>query len=716
MTLSAPPQAQYPLPPGLVDNPRLNQWVAFPSPGRVTVRTGKVEIGQGVLTALRQIAAEELDVSPERITLQSGDTELTPNEGYTSGSQSIQFGGVALRLACAETRLLVLQRAAVSLGLALDDLAVRDGTITCRGEPTGHDYWTMSGSVDLAREATGRACPKAVADYGVVGRSAQRVDLAAKVSGEPVFIHDLDLGDMLHARVIRQPSRDAAIASVDEAAIRGGARGPVELVRDGNFLAVVAGQESVAEAVAATASHHHHVAWRGHELLSPLQEEARWLLQRPSIDRVIGPEPAEPAIGPTTFEATYTRGYLAHASVAPSCGLAVFRDGRLQVWTHSQGVYPLRAALARMLKLDPAAISVKHVQGPGCYGHNGADDAAADAAVIAMRMPGRPIRVRWRREEEFAFEPVSPSMAVTARAILDASGRPADWTTEIWSGTHNARPGRDGHLLAEEALPDPPPPREPSDVPEARGGGATRNGDPLYDFPTKRIIHHLVPETPVRTSALRGLGATANVFAIESCMDELAERAGEDPVAYRLSLLSDERARQVIERVAAMCDWRSNTPVGTGQAKGIAFARYKNRAAYAAVAVEVEVDEEIRLSRVWCAADAGLVINPDGAINQLEGGIIQAASWALKEQVRLEDTGIRSRDWDLYPVLRFSEVPEVSVALVNPRADRPPLGVGEAAGGPTAAAIGNAVARALGARLRDLPLTRERVMAALLSR
>jgi CO/xanthine dehydrogenase Mo-binding subunit len=701
------------LPAGLVDNPRLDQWVAFPAPGQVTVRTGKVEIGQGVLTALQQIAAEELDVSPRRITMQSGDTELTPNEGYTSGSQSIQFGGVALRLACAETRLLVLEHAAVTFGLPLQDLAISDGAITCRGQPTAHDYWTVAGSLDLTGRATGRAAPKAAADYAIVGQSTQRLDLPAKLSGEAVFIHDLTMEGMLHARVIRQPGRNAFIAAIDETAIRAGASGPIDLVRSGNFLAVVAREEAVADAVAATAVGH--VVWSGAEPTSALQQEARWLLQRPSLDRVIGPQPAGPAPGLVAHEATYSRGFVAHASVAPSCALAEFRDGRLQVWTHSQGVYPLKAALSRMLKLDPAAISVKHVQGPGCYGHNGADDVAADAAAIAVLMPGKPIRVRWRREEEFAFEPVSPSMVVTARAVLDPSGRPADWTTEIWSGTHNARPGRDGQLLAEAALPDPPPPPPPGDVPEVRGGGGTRNGEPLYDFPVRRIIHHLVPDMPVRTSALRGLGATANVFAIESFMDELAERAGEDPVAYRLSLLSDQRARHVIERVAAMCAWQAGSPVGTGNAMGIAFARYKNRAAYAAVAVEVEVDEEIRLSQVWCAADAGLVINPDGAINQLEGGIIQAASWALKEQVRLEETGIRSRDWESYPVLRFSETPEVHVELVDPTADLPSLGVGEASGGPTAAAIGNAVARALGTRLRDLPLTRERVMAALLS-
>jgi CO/xanthine dehydrogenase Mo-binding subunit len=695
----------------LAANPRLDRWVGFPSPGHVTVSTGRVEIGQGVLTAMLQIAAEELDVAPDRILLRTGDTDLTPNEGYTAGSQSIQFGGVALRMACAEVRALFLDHAADSFGYSRPDLSVRDGAISLRGQPTGQDYWSLAARVDLRRDATGQPLTKSVRDYRVVGRNAPRVDLVAKVFGAAAFAHDMILDGMVHARMVRQPRRGAVIASVDEAALRRAAKEPIEIVRQGNFLAILGTDETVVEAVAATAPNH--VAWDGVDAINPYQEEARWLLQQPSIDRTVGPPPSDPTPGAARHEATYTRMHIAHASVAPSCGLAVFRDGRLTVWTHSQGVYPLRDALARTLKLDPAAISVKHVQGPGCYGHNGADDAAADAAVIAFHRPGTPVKVRWRREEEFGFEPVSPAMVVTAHAVLDGSGRPAEWTTEIWSGRHSSRPGGGGNLLAAEALPDPPPPPPVTESSNPPGAG-TRNGEPLYDFPAKRIFHHLIAETPVRTSSLRGLGATLNVFAIESTMDELAERAGQDPVAYRLSVLSDVRGRAVVEHVARLSGWQAGMRSGTGRGRGIAFARYKNIAAYAAVVAEVEVEENVRLNRVWCAADAGLVINPDGAVNQLEGGIVHGASWALKEGVRLDTGGISSRDWESYPVLRFSEVPDVTVELVDPAADRPCLGVGEASGGPTVAAIGNAVAHALGTRLRDLPLTRERVMAALL--
>jgi nicotinate dehydrogenase subunit B len=707
------------LPGTLADNPRLDRWVNFATPGKVEILTGRVELGQGVLTAMAQIAAEELDVVVECITLRSGETGDTPNEGYTAGSQSMQAGGIALRQACAEARALFLDHAAGLLGCAPAELAVRDGRILRNAAPTRFDYWSLAPSVVLAVDATGSAARKPAAHYRVVGRNTPRIDLPGKLFGAPAFIHDMVLDGMAHARVVRQPNRGATLASIDEQAIRRAARGAINFVRHGNFLAIVGDDETAVEAAAAAATER--VAWSDSERPVALQQEANWLLQRPTIDRLIGvPLAAEPSHGRQSYEATYSRGYLAHASIGPSCALALYRDARLSVWTHCQGVYPLRASLARMLKIDASTISVRHVPGPGCYGHNGADDAAADAAVVAMRIPGRPIRVRWRRQEEFAFEPVSPAMVVKVRATLDAAGYPADWTTEIWSGTHQGRPGGGANLLPAEALPNPPAQPPPTDVPEAVGGGATRNGEPLYDIAEKRIIHHLVPEVPRRTSALRSLGAMPNIFALESFIDELAERAGKDPIEFRLARLSDPRGRRVIERVAGMADWKARASREVNRGKdartmGIGFARYKNRAAYAAVIVELEVDESVRLLRAWCAADAGLAINPDAVINQLEGGIIQSASWVLKEQVRFDSPTAGPIDWESYPVLRFSEVPEVDIELVETDTDIP-LGVGEATAGPTAAAIGNAVSRALGVRMRDLPLTRERIMAMLLTR
>ena len=702
------------LPGPLKDNPSLDRWVAFPAPGQVAISTGRVEIGQGVLTAMVQIAADELDVAMARIAIRSGNTEVTPNEGYTAGSQSIQFGGMAMRQACADVRALFLDQAAKVLACQASELSIRDGSILRKGAATGQDYWTLAGAVDLKANATGSGARKPIADLKSIGQSSARLDLPAKIFGEATFIHDMQLDGMVHARVVRQPNRGASIGSVDEASIKRAAKAPVQFVRQGNFLAILGDDETAVDLAAVAADTH--VKWQNVEAPTAIQQEANWLLQQPAVDRVFGaPDQGNPQ-GKQRFEATYTRGYLAHASISPSCGLAEFRDGHLTVWTHCQGVFPLRAALMKTLGLEASAITVHHVQGSGCYGHNGADDAAADAAIIAMQMPGKPIRVRWRREEEFIYEPKTPTMIVKVHALLDEAGKPTDWTQEIWSPTHNQRPGAGGNLLGALALPNPPPEPPPNDVPESNGGGATRNAEPLYDFAAKRHIHHLVTETPIRTSALRGLGAMPNVFALECCIDELAERAGADPVAYRLSLTADKRARAVIEKVAAMAGWKAGEPGGAGRGRGIAFARYKNRAAYTACVVELDVDEEIRLRHVWCATDAGLVINPDGVINQLEGGIIQSASWVLKEQVRFDNSvssGIASFDWETYPVLKFSEVPEIDIELINTK-DEVPLGVGEVTAGPTAAAIGNAVSHALGSRIRDLPLTRERIMATLL--
>lgn len=697
------------LPTSLVDNPRLDRWIHFNPDRTVRIATGKVEIGQGVVTALGQIAADELDVPLERVAVLSGSTDHGPDEMYTTSSLSIEMSGGSIRLVCAEVRAKALDRAALRLNCSPDELSVVDGQFLQNGAATGQDYWTVAGEIDLSQPVTGNAPPKKPAAYKVVGRSVPRLDLPAKVSGA-AFVHDVLPAGVLHARTLRQPNPGATLASLDEAAIRRAARGELQIVREANFVAFVSPVESVAQAAAAAAPAQ--ARWDGLRQLTPAHQEAAWLEGQPAEDRHIG-APMRTDAPKNLVRITVSRPYVAHASMGPSCALAEFRDGHLTVRSHGQGMHPLRKNLAAALGLSVEAITATHIQGPGCYGHNGADDAALDAALVAMRIPGRCIRLQWRREEEFAFEPVGPAMLVTLHVDLDERGRPADWTTEIWSATHVQRPGSgSGFLLATEALPDPPPEVQPTDPTEARGGGGTRNAVPLYDVPAHRILHHLVQRAPVRTSALRGLGALPNVYAIESLMDELAARAGEDPVAYRLSILSEPRARRLIERVAALAGWTSRGPGREGKGLGMAFARYKNRAAYAAVAAAVTVAETVRVDRVWCVADAGLVINPDGARNQLEGGVIQALSWTLKEQVRFDDHGIVSVDWDGYPILRFGEVPEIHAELVD-GAGNPSLGVGECSVGPTAAAVGNAVAHALGVRIHDMPLTRERIVAAL---
>ncbi len=698
------------LPQSLVDNPRLEQWIAFEPDRTVALKTGKVEIGQGILTVLRQIAAEELDLAPGQLRVVSGDTELSPAEGFTAGSLSVEVGGGAIRLVCAEVRARMLDRAAARLGAEPESLSIEAGEVRRGGAPTGLDYWSLAGSIDLSADATGAVPTKRVSEYRVVGRSEHRLDLPAKVFGAG-FIHDLEPPGMLHARIVRRPWAGATLVSGDDAIARLAGPG-VDVVRDGDFIAFVSADETACAAALGRAWQR--LDWTGGEPLGPEHAEASWLLSQPTKDRQIGPDNSPDPAAAFRLDARYSRQYIAHASIGPSCALAVFRDGRLDVWSHSQGVGPLGGSIARVLGLAPDGVVVHHTQGAGCYGHNGADDVALDAALVAVARPGTPIRVMWMREDELSSSPFGAAMVTAIDAGCDPDGRVLDWTLTVTSPTHVSRPGAHGevHLLASEALAKPWPRPEGKDFPDERGGGASRNTLALYDLPPQRIVHRLVPKLPVRTSALRGLGTLGNVFAIESAIDEIAERAGRDPVAYRLAMMSDPRGRRVIERAAAMAGWLPGQEGGTGSGHGVAFSRYKNHAAYAAVIAEVDVDEEVRVRRLWTAVDAGLVINPDGAVNQIEGGIIQAVSWATKEQVRFADGKVATATWDVYPILRFTEVPEVEVALVGDPND-PPLGLGEVSLGPTAAAIGNAVAHALGIRVRDLPLSRDRLMAAM---
>ncbi|WP_375460634.1 molybdopterin cofactor-binding domain-containing protein [uncultured Enterovirga sp.] len=698
------------LPQSLVDNPRLDQWIAFEPDRTVALKTGKVELGQGILTALRQIAAEELDLEPRQLKVVSGDTQLSPAEGVTAGSLSVEIGGGSIRLVCAEVRARMLESAAARLGADPAELSVEAGEIRRAGARTALDYWSLAGSVELSATATGSVPTKRPSEYRVVGRSEQRLDLPGKVFGAP-FIHDMALPGMLHARIVHRPWAGARFASPDEVLAR--LAGPeVELIRDGDFLAFVSRDETACAAALGRAWQR--LAWTGGEPLSPEHGQAAWLLSQPTSDRQIGPDNRPDPAAAFRLDARYSRPYLAHGSIGPSCAVALFAGGRLNVWTHSQGVGPLRASLAQVLELAPDHVVVHHQQGAGCYGHNGADDVALDAALVAVARPGVPIRVMWMREDELSSSPFGAAMIVEIDAGCEADGRVLDWTLTVTSPTHVSRPGAHGevHLLSSEALARPWPRPDGKDFPDERGGGASRNSLALYDLPPQRIVHRLVPKLPVRTSALRGLGALANVFAIESAVDEIAERAGRDPVAYRLSMLSDPRGRRVIERAAEMAGWQPGLEGGTGMGRGIAFSRYKNHAAYAAIVAEVEVDEEVRVRRLWATVDAGLVINPDGAANQIEGGIIQAVSWATQEEVRFEDGCVATSTWNTYPILRFSQVPDVEIALVGDPND-PPLGLGEVSLGPTAAAIGNAVAHALGIRMRDLPLTRDRILAAM---
>ena len=699
------------LPGSLNNNRMLDAWLRINPDGSATVFTGKVELGQGIVTALAQIAAEELDLPLARITMISGDTGQTPNEGQTAGSQSIEASGTALRMAGAEARAILVDLAAQRLAAPADTLKVADGVISA---PDGRrvSYGELAGESDLHREATAKVAPKPPAAHTIVGKSVPRRDIPAKVTGGAAYVQDVRLPGMLHGRVVRPPRYGAKLESFDEAAVKA-LPGVVAVARDGSFLGVIATREE--QAIKARDALKRSARWSGGEELPDPANIYERLLSLSMEDKVISDKQAPLPEGATRIEATYHRPYMAHASIGPSCALAQLENGKLTVWTHTQGVFPLRATMAKALDMQPSAIRCIHVEGSGCYGHNAADDVALDAALLARAAPGKPVRVQLMRDDEFMWEPYGPAMVMRAGAALK-DGRIVDWSYDVWSNTHGMRPGApDGvNLLAAWYLEKPKQPAPPRAAPQPAGAG-DRNAIPLYDLPRQRITSHLIKEMPLRVSALRTLGAYANVFAIESFMDELAAAAGADPVEFRLAHLKDPRAKAVIEAAAKAAGWKAGRN-GTGSSgRGIAFAKYKTLATYVAVVVDLEVDPEsgrIKVPRAYAAADAGLIINPDGLTNQIEGGIVQSTSWTLHEQVRFDKSGIRSRSWDSYPILTIQEAPTVSTVLID-RPSEHSLGAGEASQGPTVAAIANAFAAATGRRIRELPLDSERVKAAL---
>lgn len=696
------------LPVSLLANPKLSSWVKFTGDGRVAISPGKVEIGQGIVTALAQIAADELDVDIGRIEMIRASTAASPNEGVTSGSLSIQQSGRALRHVCAEVRQRFLLAASERLGVDEALLTIDDGMISGPGN-VRTSYWELANDVSLDHDATVGAAAKSAAKRAVAGHSVQRVDIPDKVFAKPRFIHDQALPGLLHGRVLRPDISGAELIALDETAARA-VPGLVAIARDGGFAGVVAESEAAAEA--ALKALRKGATWSAGEPLPDEDDLAGFLKSQPVETTVIDTRTAPMREHARTLRQQYTRPYIAHASIAPSCAMARWDGDRVHVWTHSQGVYLLRADLAIVLKIPAENIVVAHMEGAGCYGHNAADDVALDAVLLAKAVGGRPVRVQWSRHDEMSHAPFGAAMAIEIEADLDANNEIVGWRHAIWSNGHTARPGRAAQpaLLAATEIANPYPRMISTNPPAANGGGGDRNSVPLYDFPAWTITSHRLLTMPVRSSALRTLGGQGNVFAIESLLDEIATLRGEDPIAFRLRHLRDERARDVIHAAARRAQWKPQKQAGVGH--GVGFARYKNTGAYCAAIAEIEGADDIRVKRLTLAVDVGEAINPDGVINQIEGGAIQATSWVLKERVRFDRTRITSASWTDYPILTFSEVPAVDVEIIQ-RPEIEPVGAGEAAHGPVTAAIANAVFDCLGVRVRDLPITRDKIIAAM---
>jgi nicotinate dehydrogenase subunit B len=681
--------------PGILQRvPAVRSWIEVLANGMVRVFTGKVELGQGLCGAIAQVTAEELDMQVAQIEVVIADTRSTPNEGFTGASSSTENSVLSVRYAAATARHELLELAAKRLNVSSGELKMLNGKVGLKSGVGTVSFFDLLDGKKFQSEVKLPLTLKPKEQYHISGKSVPREDFKRMIIGKEIYLHDLRFPGMLHARTIHPPSYDATIISYDEADLRIAVPSVLKVINNGSFLAVVCEDEY--PAVKAQRHLTQQVKWSSPEKKTTKQSLPEYLKSLTVQSRTVkNPTTAFPE-GSETIKASFSKPYIMHGSIGPSCAVAVYENNALQVWTHSQGAYPIRDTLSKLLNIPAGQIHVTCVRGAGCYGHNGADDAAAEAALIAVAYPGRHIRLQWSREDEHGWEPYGTAMCMDLEAVLNNDGHIAHFRSAVWSDTHYIR-GNPEYLSVANNLSVPFKRRQ-----NPASGGGYRNADLYYSVPNQTIVANFF-NGPLHTSNLRSLGAYANIFSVESFMDELADKAKKDPFDFRLMHLEDTRAKEVVKRLQVKV---GALPKEKNTGIGIAFSRYKNTAAYSAVAAQVIVspsDFKIKLKKMWAVADVGEVISLDSVINQMEGGMIQAASWTLFEEVKFEGQTIESRNWAGYPIIRFNDVPEIEVEIIS-RPNEKLQGVGEIAMGVTAAAICNAIAIACGKRIRHLPV------------
>jgi nicotinate dehydrogenase subunit B len=693
-----------------------DSWIAIDTQGNVTLFTGKVELGTGVQTALAQIAAEELDVSFDHMTVVMGDTARTVDQGGTSASVTISVGGAQIRQAAAEARLVLVERASERLGVAVEDLIVHDGLILTNGDPLKQvSYAELVQGGKLGGEVTRTAIPKSPTEYSIVGQSIARIDIPAKVTGAGHYVQDLRVPGMLHARTVKPPSIGAMLVNVDESSVAD-MPGVVQVVVRGNFVAVVAEREEQAIDAASRLR----VSWSEWAGLPRMEDLYASLRRTPSTERVnrnIGDVEMDLATATKAVRATYVYPFQAHGSMGPSCAVADVTADRAIVWAPTPNAHSLRRSLARILELPVEGVRIIYMEGSGSYGSNGADDATMDAAVIAQAV-GRPVRLQWMREDEHRWASAGPAMAMDLRGGLSADGHLIAWEYQAYTASHYYNDLLTEHLVNREITVEEGPPERPTPW-----GGDSRI---TYEIEgSVREVVHQLQSSPLRSHPLRAPGQIATSFATEGFMDELAVAASADPVEFRMRHLKDERAIAVLQAVAERAGWETrispkapdSARVATG--RGLALIQRPGTPdrpnTYVAMTADVEVDREsgaVSVKRIVVAHDCGLIINPDGLRNQIEGNVIQTLSRTLKEELKFDQQNVTSIDWDRYPILTFKEVPQIDIVLID-RPSLPASGAGEPAACPVTAAVGNAIFDAVGARLREAPFTPARVKQAM---
>ena len=692
---------------------QVDSFLAIHADGTVTIFTGKVDLGTGARIAMRQMVAEELDVPIERLLLIEGDTALTPDQGRTAGSYGIARGGQQLRQAAATARQTLLDLASQKLGKGVDELEVADGVIRVKNGGASVRYGDLVGDKALAVKIDPKAPFKDPSRFRFIGKPLLRPDVPAKVTGHHRYVHDLKLAGMLHARTIRPSAVGATLQAVDESSIA--SIKSARVVRIESFVAVVSANEWDAVRAARLLK----AEWTGgtplpdHATLYDDMRKAKVVREQAVAKK--GDLAALTSPGPTvrTLTATYKWPVQTHGSLGPSCAVADVRADRATIWSATQGPHQYQNVFARLLGMPKERVRVIYMDGAGSYGQNGAEDAACEAMLLSKAL-GAPVRVQWMRHDEHGWDPKGPPQLLDVRAAVDAKGDVAAWETRAWLPAATANlPGVP--LLAPEA----------AKIQQPQGlstGLIFQNIDPPYAFPNVHATAHFIADAPLRTAPIRAPGKIANTFAIESFTDEIASLAGVDPVEFRLKHLTKPRLVEALRTVAARMGWQprpSPRPVDRAAAvlsgRGVAFVHYKHDETIVAMGMEVAVERatgRIRVTRVVCAQDCGLIINPDTVRSQVEGNILQTLSRTLHEDITFDRRRVTSLDWASYPILTFPEVPPLEIELIQ-RPSEPPLGVGEAASAPVPAALGNAVFDATGVRLREVPFRPERVKAAL---
>jgi len=687
----------------------VDSFLTLASTGRVTVYTGKVDLGTGTRTSLRQIVAEELDVPLDWIALVEGDTATTPDQGPTWGSLTIQVGGVQIRQASATARKALLEQAAQRLGVAPDALEIRYGVVRVKTDSTKSvAYSELIGDREFHLKVDKTAPLKNPGEYTIVGTSVPRVDIPAKVTGEWRYMQDVRVPGMLHARVVRPPAVGAELRSVDESSVSG-IKGLRKVVRQANFLAVVADSEwaavKAASQLTATWS-----SWEGLPEMSKLYEHVRsTAINKDEVTIDKGDPKAALAGAAKRLEATYEFAIHTHGSIGPSCAIAEWENDQLTVWTASQATHLLRRDLAMTFGVPADKVRCLYFDGAGCYGRNGHEDAAADAALLAREM-GRPVRVQWMRHDEHGWDPKGPPTLVDVAGGLDAAGNVVAWQSQFWIPKVTLI--TEGVPFVAATLADLP--RKPTLNP----GNVFQNSAPSYTFANVHAVCHRLETTPFRPSWIRTPGRMQNTYANEAFMDELAAAAGVDPIEFRLRHMNDARGATVLKAAARKAKWENRPSPrkagdGVARGRGVSYVKYENVRTYVAAVAEVEVERSsgaIHVTRVTVAQDCGQIINPDGVRAQLEGNVIQTVSRTLKEELKWDRSRVTSVDWQSYPILTFPEAPVVESELINRPAD-PPWGVGEPSAAVVPSAISNAVFDATGVRLRTVPFTPERFKA-----